>query len=111
MNLVARMPCARLSRISLLVTALAAFVTPGPATAGAPAAGVQGRTAAERDGQHDFDFIFGRWKIHLKRRVSSAGGAGTWTEFDGYGRYRKIWDGRANLNDFEADSPSGHIEG
>jgi hypothetical protein len=65
-------------------------------------------TVVERDGQHDFDFIFGRWKVHLKRRVA---GADRWTEFDGTGIYRKIWDGRANLNEFEADSPTGHIEG
>jgi hypothetical protein len=68
-------------------------------------------SVTERDGQHDFDFIFGRWKIHLKRRVHSSTGSDTWTEFDGYGRYRKIWGGRANLNDFEADSPTGHVEG
>jgi hypothetical protein len=67
--------------------------------------------AAQRDGQHDFDFIFGRWKIHMKRRSRAAGGADLWTEFDGYGLYRSIWDGRANLNEFQADSPSGHIEG
>jgi hypothetical protein len=65
-------------------------------------------TSDEHDGQHDFDFIFGRWKIHLKRKVAASN---TWTEFDGFGVYRKIWDGRANLNEFEADSPSGHIEG
>jgi hypothetical protein len=66
------------------------------------------KATAEHDGQHDFDFIFGRWKIHLKRR---AAGANTWTEFDGLGVYRKIWDGRANLNEFEADSPTGHVLG
>jgi hypothetical protein len=63
---------------------------------------------AEHDGQHDFDFIFGHWKIHLKRK---AAGSNTWTEFEGSGVYRKVWDGRANLNEFEADSPSGHVEG
>jgi hypothetical protein len=68
-------------------------------------------SVTQRDGQHDFEFIFGRWKIHLKRRVHSSTGSDTWTEFDGYGRYQKIWDGRANLNDFEADSPTGHVEG
>src|SRR5579864_4793582 len=73
--------------------------------------GLSQAPAAERDGQHDFDFVFGRWKIHLKRHVHVANGPDTWREFDGYGVYRKVWDGRANLNEFEADSPSGHIEG
>jgi len=74
----------------------------------------QGSTAdgmeapAEHDGQHDFDFIFGRWKIHLKRKLAASS---TWIEFEGFGMYRKVWDGRANLNEFEADSPSGHVEG
>ena len=68
-------------------------------------------SAAERDGQHDFDFVIGRWKIHLKRHVHADNGTDTWKEFDGYGSYRKVWEGRANLNEFEADSPSGHIQG
>jgi hypothetical protein len=61
-----------------------------------------------RDGQHDFDFIFGRWKVHLKQH---APGVNTWSEFDGTSVYRKVWAGRANLNEFEAESPAGHIEG
>ena len=111
MNRPSGMQCAGLGGIPLLVSVLLALLAPGPAMADARAGHVQGHIASERDGQHDFDFIFGYWKIHLKRRVPSANGADTWTEFDGYGRYRKIWDGRANLNEFEADSPSGHIEG
>jgi len=68
-------------------------------------------SVTQRDGQHDFDFIFGRWKIHLKRLVHTSTGSDHWTEFDGYGLYRKIWNGRANLNEFEAESPTGHVEG
>jgi hypothetical protein len=66
---------------------------------------------AERDGQHDFDFVFGSWKVQLKRLVHSAGGADTWSEFSGTSVYKKLWDGRANYNEFEAESPSGHVEG
>jgi hypothetical protein len=66
------------------------------------------KVSAEHDGQHDFDFIFGRWKIHLKRK---AAGSDKWTEFEGMGVYRKVWNGRANLNEFEANNPSGHVEG
>src|SRR6185312_15681878 len=66
---------------------------------------------AERDGQHDFDFELGSWKIHLKRRLHPLTGSNTWVEFDGTSVTRKVWDGRAQLEEFEVDSPSGHIEG
>jgi hypothetical protein len=38
-------------------------------------------------------------------------GSHTWVDFDGTSTTRKIWDGRANLEEFETDGPSGHIEG
>jgi hypothetical protein len=67
---------------------------------------------AQRDGQHDFDFEFGTWKIHLKRLVYPLTGSTTWVEFDGTSVTRKVWDGRANLEEFETNSPAGgHIEG
>ena len=53
-----------------------------PAAASPPAA------SAEHNGQDDFDFLFGRWKVHLKRKVP---GTDRWTDSDGYGNYRKIW--------------------
>jgi hypothetical protein len=73
--------------------------------------GVQ-NTAAERDGRHDFDFEMGSWKIHLKRRLHPLTGSTTWVEFDGTSVTRKVWNGRAQLEEFETDSPAaGHIEG
>ena len=67
---------------------------------------------AERDGQHDFDFEIGTWKIHLKRLEHRLTGSTTWVEFDGTSVTRKVWDGRADLEEFETDSPAGgHIEG
>jgi hypothetical protein len=74
----------------------------------APAADSPPATSPERNGQHDFDFLFGRWKVHLKRKVP---GTDRWTESDGYGIYRKVWGGRANLNEFFTESPKDHIEG
>lgn len=111
MNRTSGMQCPQLGGISLAAIALIVLCSVGPATASTAAVGIQGQKATERDGQRDFDFIFGQWKIHLKRRAASANGANTWTEFDGYSVYRKIWDGRANLDEFEADSASAHIEG
>lgn len=39
--------------------------------------------ATQRDGQHDFDFELGSWKIHLKRRLNPLTGSNTWVDFDG----------------------------
>ena len=63
------------------------------------------------DGQRDFDFEAGTWKIHLKRLVKPLSGSNSWVEFDGTSVTRKVWDGRADLEEFETDGPSGHIEG
>jgi len=67
--------------------------------------------AAARDGQHDFDFELGTWKIHLKRLLHPLTGSTTWVEFDGTSVTRKVWDGRAFLEEFETDGAAGHIEG
>ncbi|HKW17783.1 MAG TPA: DinB family protein [Terriglobales bacterium] len=67
--------------------------------------------ASQRDGQHDFDFELGSWKIHLKRRLHPLTGSNTWTEFDGTSVTRKVWDGRAQIEEFETDGAAGHIEG
>jgi len=67
---------------------------------------------AVRDGQHDFDFELGSWKIHLKRLVHPLTSSTTWVEFDGTSVTRKVWDGRAQIEEFETDSVAGgHIEG
>jgi hypothetical protein len=68
-------------------------------------------TPTEHDGQHDFDFEVGTWKIHLKRLDHRLVGSTNWVEFDGTSVTRKVWDGRADLEEFEVDSPTGHIEG
>jgi hypothetical protein len=66
----------------------------------------------EQDGQHDFDFEVGSWKIHLKRLLDRLAGSTTWVEFDGTSVTRKVWNGRADLEEFETDtSAGGHIEG
>lgn len=68
-------------------------------------------TPTERDGQHDFDFEIGTWKTHLKRLLHPLTGSTTWVEYEGTTVVRKVWYGRANLVELEADSPTGHFEG
>ena len=67
--------------------------------------------AVPRDGQHDFDFEIGSWQIHLKKRLNPLTGSNTWVQFDGTSVTRKVWDGRAQLEEFETDGAAGHIEG
>jgi hypothetical protein len=69
------------------------------------------KISAERDGQHDFDFEIGTWKTHLRRLLHPLTGSNTWVEYDGTTIVRKIWNGRANLVELEADGPAGHFEG
>ena len=66
---------------------------------------------AAHDGQHDFDFELGTWKIHLKRLMHPLTGSTTWVEFDGTSVTKKIWNGRAQIEQFETDGTAGHIEG
>lgn len=96
----------------LLLCIAAAVVAPLPlpaqSNANAPAAGA---TAAARDGSHDFEFELGSWKIHLKRLVHPLTGSNEWVEFDGTSVTRKLWNGRGEIEEFETDGASGHIEG
>ena len=68
-------------------------------------------TTTERDGQHDFDFEIGTWKVHIRRLLHPLSGSANWIELDGTSVIRKVWNGRANLVELEADGPAGHLEG
>ena len=83
-----------------------------PGLTGAQAQSAQGTlpAPAQHDGQHDFDFLVGSWKIHLKRRLHPLSGSNEWVEFDGTVVCHKVWDGRAELEQFDVDSPEKHIQ-
>lgn len=73
-------------------------------------AGTPTSAPAVRDGQHDFDFDLGAWKTHVVRLQHPLTGSNAWTEYEGTTVVSKIWNGRANLAELEADGPSGHLE-
>jgi hypothetical protein len=102
-------------RTYLIVCSLLVFLQPlrGFAQQNSETAKTEAQTALpERDGQHDFDFELGTWSIHLKKLMRPLTGSTTWVEFDGSSVTRKVWDGRAQLEQFETDSSiAGHIEG
>jgi len=98
----------------LVTGVLALTLAPGSALAqsdsGAAGAARQA-TTEPHDGQHDFDFELGSWKIHLKRLLHPLTASSTWVEFDGTSVTRKLWSGRSQIEEFEVDSPTGHVEG
>lgn len=61
--------------------------------------------------QHDFDFIFGQWKYHLKRLLKPLTGSNQWIAYDGTLAVHPLWDGRANLGETEAQGPNGRVLG
>src|SRR5947208_3598170 len=64
-----------------------------------------------RDGQHDFDFNIGVWKSRIRRLQHPLTGSKEWIDVNATVTVSKVWQGRANLEEIEADGPTGHIEG
>jgi hypothetical protein len=67
--------------------------------------------ATPADGSKDFDFAIGTWKTHIRRLLHPLTGSNDWTTLDGRVVTRKVWKGRAQLEEIEADGPIGHFEG
>jgi len=60
------------------------------------------------DGAHDFDFAFGTFHTHVRRLPD---GSAKWITTDGIVTTRKIWNGKANLEELEIPMPSDYLEG
>jgi hypothetical protein len=61
--------------------------------------------ASQRDGSHDFDFLLGDWKAHVKRLPERLVGSTAWIEYDGISRTHPVLGSSANFEEFEVDSP------
>ncbi len=96
---------------TVVIAAGALLILQAGPTSAQSAAAPTAAAAILHDGQHDFDFETGRWKIHLKRLVHPLTGSTSWVEFDGTTVTRQIWNGRAEIEEFETNGASDHIEG
>lgn len=77
----------------------------------APGDSARPPTIAARDCGHDFDFNFGVWRTHIRRLAHPLSGSTDSIELNGTVTVRKIWNGRAQLEEIEADGPKGHWQG
>jgi hypothetical protein len=92
--------------LRLAAAALIACAMPTPTHAEAPRT-----TAADpHDGQHDFDFLFGRWKAQLRRLKNPLHGSNEWYEMIGVSVCRPIWGGKGNIEEVDNDGPYGKME-
>src|SRR6266496_408175 len=55
------------------------------------AAAIAGESPAPaRDGSHDFDFLIGNWKAHVRRLPDRLIGSNNWIEYDGISTTRSF---------------------
>jgi hypothetical protein len=65
--------------------------------------------APARDGSHDFDFLIGNWKAHVRRLPDRLVGSNNWIEYNGISNHKKLLDSNANFEEFEVDNPEKHL--
>ena len=57
-----------------------------------------------RDGSHDFDFLIGDWKAHVRRLPDRLNSSNVWIEYDGISNHHKLLDSNANFEEFDVTS-------
>lgn len=88
--------------VSVLLTAMG--------TAGLASTPTAFAVEAPHDGQHDLDFNIGSWNAHIRVLRSAPSDPPTWIELRGTAVVRRVWNGRAQLEEVEADGSTGHFE-
>jgi hypothetical protein len=58
----------------------------------------------QRDGSHDFDFVIGDWKAHVRRLPDRLNNSNVWVEYDGISNHKKILTSNSNFEEFEVTS-------
>jgi hypothetical protein len=58
----------------------------------------------QRDGSHDFDFLIGDWKAHVRRLPDRLNNSNFWVEYDGISNHHKILDSNSNFEEFDVTS-------
>ncbi len=56
------------------------------------------------DGSHDFDFLIGDWKAHVRRLPDRLNNSNVWVEYDGISNHHKLLDSNANFEEFDVST-------
>ncbi len=96
------------TRLAALLAAAALLV---PATSALAADPAPTQAAITRDGSHDFDFDVGVWHTEITRRLHPLSDSSESMKLSGTVTIRKVWGGKAEVEEIEADGPKGHWEG
>ena len=57
-----------------------------------------------RDGSHDFDFLIGNWKAHVRVLPDRLNGSNKWVTYEGISNHKKLLDTNANFEEFDSYS-------
>jgi hypothetical protein len=74
---------------------------------GSSTAAVATPTANPGSGVHDFDFYFGKWRVHHRRLKERLAGSDEWQEFDGTSEAWPLLGGAGNVDDNVLELPAG----
>jgi hypothetical protein len=100
--------------VAIAALSLSCRAASAPPTLSAPASPAQvssNGTAVitAHDGAHDFDFLIGDWKAHVRRLPDRLVGSNKWVTYDGISNHKKVLGSNANFEEFEVDSPESHL--
>ncbi len=94
-----------------LASAAAIIAGPGASRAESPTPPAVPPPAVH-DGGHDFDFVIGDWKAHVRRLPDRLVGSTKLVEYDGISNHHKLLDSNANFEEFEVRNAAGdHLKG
>lgn len=69
------------------------------------------RSQTVKTASHDFDFSYGTWSTHITSYETSGKKAGLATAYTGTVAWRKVWGGRAFIEELKASNASDGFEG
>lgn len=97
----------RLGYILPAITSAALLLGQVHALSGSPNSRVSTNqsTTTQADGSHDFDFLIGDWKAHVRRLPERLKGSHVWVEYNGISNHKKLLDSNANFEEFDVTTP------